>query len=285
MSYKYNPLLVGKLDRVGAGASSLGELDDVNTAGTVNGKVLTYQSGTWQPEAAAGGGDMLKAEYVTGSGTVYNASRLDGETLATVQAHNVAASKITTGTFGLARIPAIDDARIPDLETLSYGAAFADGQIPNLAAAKITSGSFNANRIPVLPASRITTGTFNLNRIPAVDDAHIPNVDGLGYGGAFAEGQIPNLGASKITSGSFNANRIPILPTNRYGSAVLLTGAQSIGGTKTFTDIPILPASNPTADNEAARKAYVDSATAGDIDGGLYSDTYINTADINGGTF
>lgn len=35
--------------------------------------------------------------------------------------------------------------------------------------------------------------------------------------------------------------------------------AQTIGGVKTFTSIPVLPASNPTTDNQAARKAYVDT--------------------------
>lgn len=41
-------------------------------------------------------------------------------------------------------------------------------------------------------------------------------------------------------------------------AVVKLTGAQSVAGVKTFTSIPVLPASDPTADNEAARKAYVD---------------------------
>lgn len=35
---------------------------------------------------------------------------------------------------------------------------------------------------------------------------------------------------------------------------------QTIGGIKTFTSIPVLPASDPVSDNQAARKAYVDSA-------------------------
>lgn len=42
------------------------------------------------------------------------------------------------------------------------------------------------------------------------------------------------------------------------GDYVDLSSAQTIGGIKTFTSIPVLPASNPTADNEAARKAYID---------------------------
>jgi hypothetical protein len=41
---------------------------------------------------------------------------------------------------------------------------------------------------------------------------------------------------------------------------VNLTGNESISGTKTFSTIPVLPASDPTSDNQAARKAYVDSS-------------------------
>lgn len=43
--------------------------------------------------------------------------------------------------------------------------------------------------------------------------------------------------------------------------AVLLTGDQTIAGIKTFTSIPIGPDANPTADNELARKKYVDDKT------------------------
>ncbi|MBU4448837.1 MAG: hypothetical protein KKD99_09635 [Proteobacteria bacterium] len=45
-------------------------------------------------------------------------------------------------------------------------------------------------------------------------------------------------------------------------SLVARTGAQSIAGVKTFTSIPILPASDPIADNEATRKAYVNAQDA-----------------------
>lgn len=112
-------------------------------------------------------------------------------------------------------------------------------------------------------AEDITEGTFTLARLPTMDDDHIPDLETLSYGGTFAEAQIPDLPTVKITSGTFDSDRIPILPTDRYGSAVLLTGDQTIGGTKTFGDIPILPASDPTSDNEAARKAYVDAQGGG----------------------
>lgn len=39
---------------------------------------------------------------------------------------------------------------------------------------------------------------------------------------------------------------------------VLLTTAQSVAGIKTFSSIPVLPASDPTTDNQAVRKAYID---------------------------
>lgn len=53
------------------------------------------------------------------------------------------------------------------------------------------------------------------------------------------------------------------LATKKYAdglnaTAVHLTGDESVAGVKTFTSIPVLPASNPTTDNQAVRKAYAD---------------------------
>ena len=42
---------------------------------------------------------------------------------------------------------------------------------------------------------------------------------------------------------------------------VKLTGDQTVAGIKTFTSIPVLPASNPTTSNQMVRKAYADSIT------------------------
>lgn len=44
--------------------------------------------------------------------------------------------------------------------------------------------------------------------------------------------------------------------------AVRLLGNQTILGIKTFNSIPVLPASDPASDNQAARKAYVDAQIA-----------------------
>jgi hypothetical protein len=55
-----------------------------------------------------------------------------------------------------------------------------------------------------------------------------------------------------------------------------LNVAETIGGVKTFSSIPVLPASDPTADNEATRKSYVDAQV---IKGG-YDNTEVTTLSI-----
>jgi hypothetical protein len=48
----------------------------------------------------------------------------------------------------------------------------------------------------------------------------------------------------------------------RYDETVRTTGDQTVAGLKTFSTIPELPASDPTTDNQATRKAYVDARPA-----------------------
>jgi hypothetical protein len=53
--------------------------------------------------------------------------------------------------------------------------------------------------------------------------------------------------------------------TTLDGQVVKLTGAQTVAGVKTFSSIPVLPASDPTLSEEATRKAYVDALDAADV--------------------
>jgi hypothetical protein len=62
------------------------------------------------------------------------------------------------------------------------------------------------------------------------------------------DGKIYLHGASTISRLSYNTTE----------NAVLLTDNQTVDGVKTFTSIPVLPSTNPTTSNEAARKGYVD---------------------------
>ena len=43
------------------------------------------------------------------------------------------------------------------------------------------------------------------------------------------------------------------------------TGDETVAGVKTFSSIPVLPASDPTSDNQAVRKAFVDELSLGKI--------------------
>lgn len=56
-------------------------------------------------------------------------------------------------------------------------------------------------------------------------------------------------------SGGLNGALIPIA---NVSGAVDTSTAQTIGGVKTFSSIPVLPSTNPSSANEAARKGYVD---------------------------
>ena len=54
--------------------------------------------------------------------------------------------------------------------------------------------------------------------------------------------------------------------TSHTHAYVALSGNQTVSGTKTFGSIPVLPASNPTAINQAVRKKYVDDGLAIKLD-------------------
>ena len=56
------------------------------------------------------------------------------------------------------------------------------------------------------------------------------------------------------------------------------TGDQTIGGVKTFSSIPVLPSSDPTSDNEAVRKKYVDDQLSSVNDEKVKADSGDSTA-------
>jgi hypothetical protein len=102
-------------------------------------------------------------------------------------------------------------------------------------------------------------------------------------GGALDTALVTNLNADlldsahKDTDGTLSGNSDSSIPTEKAvktyvdtadalkandNAVVKLTGDQTVAGIKTLSSIPVLPASNPTTDNQAARKAYVDTAAS-----------------------
>jgi len=86
-----------------------------------------------------------------------------------------------------------------------------------------------------------------------------------------ATGTAPLVIASTTVVANLNVDQVDGLDST---DIVQMTGNQTVAGIKTFSSIPVLPASDPSASNEAARKLFVDNM--GQTSGGDLSGTYPN---------
>ncbi|GAI95447.1 unnamed protein product, partial [marine sediment metagenome] len=127
----------------------------------------------------------------------------------------------------LAIIPTMDDGHIPNLETLSYGGAFAVAQIPGLPASRITSGQFPLSRMP-----RAASGLFLEGNGLAANPIY----------NALIAADIPNLDAAKIVSGVF--------PVARGGTGL---STLALGGILYISALNTLSRLAPTAANQVLR--------------------------------
>jgi len=75
--------------------------------------------------------------------------------------------------------------------------------------------------------------------------------------------RIPTQGENDASAGSYgtpsSSNKFVTETDPLYADNVKTTGDQSIDDVKTFTSVPVLPASDPTTSNQAVRKSYADS--------------------------
>jgi len=107
-------------------------------------------------------------------------------------------------------------------------------------ASTTTRGITKLSVDPANPSNPIAVGT-NDPRMPTQDQAD-----------ALAGTGIPSASNKYVTNDTL---------TSGLAGKVSTTGNETIAGVKTFSSIPVLPSSNPTSDNQAARKAYVDGKT------------------------
>lgn len=93
-----------------------------------------------------------------------------------------------------------------------------------------------------------------------VNGSALAGLDNIPSGaGTFPAANLPSTPGSKLTSLSGIPSGAGVIPAaNLPADNVKTSGDQSIAGVKTFTSIPVLPASDPTSANQAVRMAYVD---------------------------
>lgn len=169
-----------------------------------------------------------------------------------------------------------------------------DGANVKLTGAQSVAGVKTFSSIPVGPASDPTTAN-QLTRKQYVDDAD----SGLATDIATLDGEVVKVTGDQSVAGIKTFSSIPVGPASDPttdnqltrklyvdsgiavvqgnvddvvadlatldGAVVKLTGDQSVAGIKTFSSIPLLPASNPTTDNQATRKLYVDTLDGANV--------------------
>lgn len=145
-------------------------------------------------------------------------SKIGAGSVAEARIANLSAGKITSGTFGNARIAtdaiasgniqsnAVTNPKVnADIDGSKIGAGFvAEARLADLSAGKITSGTFGNARIGLLAILRGNIGANAVN-----NDKLESDIDGSKiFSGTVAEARIANLSAGKITSGTFGNARI-----------------------------------------------------------------------------
>ena len=202
---------------------------------------------------------------------VIQAARLSGNSAGSGDSLSLALL-LTGGTMTGDLVLAADPDQPLEAATKQYVDA-GDATAVKLTGDQTVAGIKTFSSIPVLPASDPTT-TNQATRKSYVDTLDAQNVKLTGaqtVAGVKTFSSIPVGPASDPTTGNqltrktyvdagdlTNATAISTLD----GEVVKLTGDQSVAGIKTFSSIPVGPASDPTTDNQLTRKLYVDSGIA-----------------------
>lgn len=121
------------------------------------------------------------------------------------------------------------------------------------------------NAVVRLSGNQTVAGVKTFSSIPVLPATN-PTTDNQAARKAYVDSQVSsvNTGVMSVTSGAGISVTGTTTPTIAVDTTVLrTTGNQTVGGTKTFSSIPVLPSSNPTTANQAARKGYVDTQITG----------------------
>lgn len=202
---------------------------------------------------------------------VIQAARISGNAAGSAESLSLALL-LTGGTMTGDLVLAGDPTAALEAATMQYVDA-GDATAVKLTGAQTVAGVKTFSSIPVLPASDPTTGNEATRKtyVDNLDAANVKLTGAQSVAGVKTFSSIPVGPASDPTTDnqlarkfyvdagdSANASDIATLD----GEVVKITGDQSVAGIKTFSSIPVGPASDPTTDNQLTRKLYVDSGIA-----------------------
>lgn len=208
---------------------------------------------------------------VAADARVIQAARLSGNSAGSGDSLSLALL-LTGGTMTGDLVLAGDPNAPLEAATMQYVDA-GDATAVKLTGAQTVAGVKTFSSIPVLPASDPTTGNEATRKtyVDNLDAANVKLTGAQSVAGVKTFSSIPVGPASDPTTDnqlarkfyvdagdSANASDIATLD----GEVVKITGDQSVAGIKTFSSIPVGPASDPTTDNQLTRKLYVDSGIA-----------------------
>lgn len=134
-----------------------------------------------------------------------------------------------------------------DIDRMMFVAQRLDSEISRGLRTPVTDGDADLT-LPTIEARANTVLGFDAVGVP-IASAGIPSTPATAFMATLLDDE--DVATAQTTLEVYSKTEIDAL-------SVKLTGAQSIADVKTFTSIPVLPASNPTSANQASRKAYVD---------------------------
>lgn len=222
--------------------AALGNASDVALNGPTNGQVLTYNTVTakWQNQTAA-------AAATNATSSAPGLMQLAGDIGGTATSPQVTATHLAS-----------------PLALTQGGTGSTTKNFVDITTAQTVAGVKTFSSIPVIPVTTPTLSTQAASKsyVDSVVAAGATDASTTAKGIVQLAGDLAGTAVSPQVTATHLASALPLAQGGTGSTTqnfVDLTTAQTVAGVKTFSSIPVLPATTPTTSTQAATKAYVDA--------------------------